>query len=388
MSEGTVRLIPGDAAPWFVARSVANPRFHLDTAAGRYLLLYFAGSLNSQAGRDVERVVLANLALFDGYHAAAFLISADPGDEAGRSEHPGLKYFWDFDRTAALRYGVADEQMPLGVQPALVLLDRSLRMVAIKKLGDRVLAEAELFVDLVRRMPALPPSQPAQRQAPVLVMDRIFEPAFCRALIDYCKASGTVESGYMQQVGDRTIGVIDYGHKRRQDCWLEDGRLMGHCRSRILRRLVPEIKKAFQFEVTRIERFLIGCYDAGIGGYFRPHRDNTTAGTAHRRFAVTINLNAEEYEGGDLRFPEYGTSCYRAPTGGAVVFSCSLLHEALPVTRGVRYAYLPFLYDEEARRIREANAQFIDGRRMRLDERRQPVPIEEGETPATAADLS
>jgi hypothetical protein len=26
------------------------------------------------------------------------------------------------------------------------------------------------------------------------------------------------------------------------------------------------------------------------------------------------------------------------------VFSCALLHEALPVKRGKRYAFLPFLY--------------------------------------------
>ena len=49
---------------------------------------------------------------------------------------------------------------------------------------------------------------------------------------------------------------------------------------------------------------------------------------------MTINLNADDYEGGDLRFPEFGPRTYRAPTGGAVVFSCSLLHEATPVTRG------------------------------------------------------
>ena len=46
---------------------------------------------------------------------------------------------------------------------------------------------------------------------------------------------------------------------------------------------------------------------------------------------------------------------YRPPTGGAVVFSCSLLHEATPVTKGLRYATLPFLYDEAAAEIREAN---------------------------------
>ncbi len=104
-----------------------------------------------------------------------------------------------------------------------------------------------------------------------------------------------------------------------------------------------------------MERYLIGCYEEESGGHFRPHRDNTTRGTAHRRFAVTINLNAGDYDGGDLCFPEFGARSYNPPTGGAAVFSCSLLHEAKPVTRGRRYAFLPFLYDDEAARIREAN---------------------------------
>ena len=124
-------------------------------------------------------------------------------------------------------------------------------------------------------------------------------------------------------------------------------------------RLAPEILKVFQFEVTRIERYIVACYDAADGGYFRPHRDNTTSATAHRRFAVSINLNAEEFEGGDLRFPEFGRQTYRPPTGGAVVFSCSLLHEATPVTRGTRYATLPFLFDEAANALREQHAHTL-----------------------------
>jgi hypothetical protein len=110
---------------------------------------------------------------------------------------------------------------------------------------------------------------------------------------------------------------------------------------------VPEIAKAFQFRVTRIERYIVACYDAADGGHFRAHRDNTTKGTAHRRFAVSINLN-DGYDGGELWFPEFGPRRYRPPAGGAVVFSCSLLHEATRVTRGVRYATLPFLYDDAA----------------------------------------
>ena len=78
---------------------------------------------------------------------------------------------------------------------------------------------------------------------------------------------------------------------------------------------------------------------------FHAHRDSTTQGTAHRRFACSINLNAD-FEGGDLRFAEYGPATYRPPVGGAVVFSCALLHEATKITAGRRYAFLPFFYDE------------------------------------------
>jgi predicted 2-oxoglutarate/Fe(II)-dependent dioxygenase YbiX len=104
----------------------------------------------------------------------------------------------------------------------------------------------------------------------------------------------------------------------------------------------------------------VARYDANEGGFFRPHRDNTTSATLHRKFAVTINLNAENYEGGDLRFPEFGMRTYSAPTGGAVVFSCSLLHEATPVTCGERYAFLPFLYDDEGAKVRAANNHLLD----------------------------
>jgi predicted 2-oxoglutarate/Fe(II)-dependent dioxygenase YbiX len=136
---------------------------------------------------------------------------------------------------------------------------------------------------------------------------------------------------------------------------IEDADLRTEARERLSQRLVPEIARAFQFEATRVERYIVSRYDAGQGGFFKPHRDNTTTGTAHRKFAVTINLNAEDYEGGDLRFPEFGDSLYRAPTGGAVAFSCSLMHEATPVTRGTRFAFLPFLYDEAGARVREDN---------------------------------
>jgi len=69
-------------------------------------------------------------------------------------------------------------------------------------------------------------------------------------------------------------------------------------------------------------------------------------------------LNSD-FDGGDLSFPEYGPRKFKPPLGGAIIFPCSLLHAVSRVTRGSRYAFLPFLFDEEAARLREFNNQFL-----------------------------
>jgi len=67
-----------------------------------------------------------------------------------------------------------------------------------------------------------------------------------------------------------------------------------------------------------------------------------TSEAAYRRFAMSLNLNSEEFSGGELRFPEYGPQRYKPDTGAAIVFSCSILHEALEVTEGRRFVLLAF----------------------------------------------
>jgi predicted 2-oxoglutarate/Fe(II)-dependent dioxygenase YbiX len=215
------------------------------------------------------------------------------------------------------------------------------------------------MLDILKRLPQIGPHRPGAAQAPVLLLPAIFEPALCRRLIEGYAAAGGEESGFMREKDGKTVLVVDYKHKRRSDWSIADETLKETVRQRIKRRIVPEIEKAFQFTVTRMERYIVACYDSGLGGYFQPHRDNTTKGTAHRRFAVTINLNSDEYEGGELAFPEYGRTTFKPPVGGAVVFSCSLLHQALPVTKGKRYAFLPFLYDDAAAKVREANNAYL-----------------------------
>lgn len=237
-------------------------------------------------------------------------------------------------------------------------------MVARLSLKDPEVHNAKLK-HILEKLPPVHQHAGVATPAPVLVVPRLLEPELCEQLIGLYNQQGGKESGFMRERDGKTVTVLDNSFKRRKDFNFDSAaeyeELRGVLRQRIVRRLLPEIHKAFSFSATRIERFIVACYDSESKGFFSPHRDNTTKGTAHRRFACTINLNTGDYEGGNLRFPEFGPQTYAAPRGGAVIFSCSLLHEATPVTSGTRYAFLPFLYDDAAAHIRQQNLQYLSG---------------------------
>jgi predicted 2-oxoglutarate/Fe(II)-dependent dioxygenase YbiX len=357
-------LHPGDPAPHFRAPTPTNPAYSFGTVAGRYVLLAFPPTEDSA---NVHALTLKTLAaargLFDDERCCFFGVLRDPDLIAGAvDEIPGIRWVLDADGAVSMAHGALAEDG--SEAPGWLLLDPNLRVI--------LSAPYEAVHVVMNTIAALPPVEQyagTSLNAPVLIVPRVFEPDFCRLLIDTYQAEGGESSGFMRDVEGRTVLISDPGHKRRSDVILRDEGLQTAVRARMLRRLNPEITKACQFEPTRMERYLVACYDSAEQGFFRPHRDNTTLGTAHRKFAVTINLNTGDYEGGDLRFPEFGQRTYRAPLGGAVVFSCSLLHEATPVTAGRRFAFLPFLYDDAGAKVREANARHLalEGPRYRAD---------------------
>jgi predicted 2-oxoglutarate/Fe(II)-dependent dioxygenase YbiX/peroxiredoxin len=349
-------LLPGDAAPWFTAPTSSNPTFSFSTVAGRYIVLYFIpSSTDLAAGLAIEEI-RKHRALFDDDKAALFFVTRDPADQSERrlvDQIPGIRCFYDVSGEVAAQFGL--DTSNLAYQGRWYILDPMLRVLAM---GEADQPQAMLAI--VERLPIPEQHAGVPLFAPVLMAPRIFEPEFCKRLIAYYEQTGGTVSGFMRDVNGKTVAMHDRSHKRRKDCIIEDAHLRDQARARVQRRLIPEIEKAFQFKATRMERYLVACYEGADQGHFRRHRDNTTAGTAHRKFAVTLNLNSEQYEGGELMFPEFGRRTYKPPTGGAVVFSCSLLHEATPVTKGVRYVFVPFLYDEAGARVREANMDKVD----------------------------
>jgi peroxiredoxin/predicted 2-oxoglutarate/Fe(II)-dependent dioxygenase YbiX len=360
------RLLPGDPAPWFHQRPAASAQGFFDAAAGQYIVLCFFGTIADAMGRSAIDAALENHALFDDVNVSFFGVSLNRVDElesAVSDRFPGVRFLWDSDGAVSKLCGAIQRDAEPGrgklpVRRRWVVLDPTQRVLKVTPFSQGGSAASEIL-PFLRTLP--PPSRFAgfEVQAPILVLPNVFEPQFCRRLIELYEIHGGNESGMMQDVRGNTVLVHDHGHKRRKDYRIEDAALQEQTRALISRRVNPEILKDHKFKVTLMERYIVACYSKEDGGHFRAHRDNTTRGTAHRRFAVSVNLNAD-FEGGAIGFPEYGPRSFKAPVGAAVVFSCSLLHAVSPVTAGRRYAFLPFLYDDAAAAIRQASSRSQD----------------------------
>jgi predicted 2-oxoglutarate/Fe(II)-dependent dioxygenase YbiX/peroxiredoxin len=336
-------LAIGDPAPWFSAPMLGRAKdADFDKAGGRHVLLLFFGSAANPACQAALRLVETNAALLNGERAVFLGVTIDPRDLAdGRLaalQRPGMHVIVDADRRVSALYGaVRSGAQDAAFNPYWLLLDPMLRVAGIFSLrfGGEAIAGLRRMVD----------AQPVEGHAPALVLPNILDPDFAAQLVDLHDRHGGRETGIMRRVGDETREVQQHDVKRRRDYLIDDAAVQARLRQAVMLRLVPMIARCFQYRPTQIERYIVSCYDSRDGAHFAPHRDNTTPVTAHRRFAVTINLN-DDYDGGDLRFPEFGERRYRAPRCGAIVFSCSLLHEVTRMTAGRRYATLPFLHGD------------------------------------------
>ena len=271
------------------------------------------------------------LPAFSGLEAVVYCVlqgqPAPPAPDPGEAPLPQL-----FDPERRLAQATALDA------DGVIVLDADLRLAGLIP-GD----DFEAALAVCRRLFERTSPATLHAQAPAHILHNLLEPELCRALIAYWEAGEKRPDmvSVTLPAGKQALPDI----KKRLDVLLDDPGLLETVQGRINTKLVPEIRKVFAYRVSNFEGLRIGCYDSRDGGYFRRHRDNTTPGTAGRRFAVSINLNSGEYEGGQVRFPEYSRALYAPDTGGAVVFSCSLWHEALPVTKGRRFAVFTFAFE-------------------------------------------
>jgi peroxiredoxin len=346
-------LLPGDPAPWFSARAGTRAEFALATIGGRYIVLCFFAAADAR-GKAAVDAALAEGDLFDDHRASFVGVSIDARDEAEKrvvDRLPGFRFVWDPDGQISKLYGALPQDAEPGgsgvpLRRIWVVLDPTLRVLKVIPFAQDG-GDAQVLMNYLCSLP--PPSRFAgfEVQAPILVLPNVFDAELCDTLI----ALHQMHSG-------KTAPLHDYGPKRRRDHLIQEEAVIRETQRCFKRRVVPELLKAYQYKATQMERFLVGCYSEEDGGHFTAHRDNLTPVTAHRRFVASVNLNSD-FDGGEVSFPEYGPKGFKSPPGAAVVFSCSLLHAVSKVTRGRRYAFLPFLYDDEAAKIRDANSVFL-----------------------------
>ena len=346
-------VLPGDPLPR-VTQTCQGIRFATDAMAGRTLVFCFYGADDAVGRRAVAAVEGRGRKRFDDERASVFFVGTNAADQASdrfRDSTPGLRFMWDIDASVSERLGSA----PIGLNnpPALrrrfwLVADPSLHVSKVIPFAPDG-SDVDALFDHLDDLPH--PSRFAgfEMPAPVLVLPHVFDPGLCGHLIGLYDANGGGESGVMRN----NVGVFDRNFKSRKDYSIEDPKLIRHVQGLVARRVLPEIEKLFFMKLTRMERYMVGCYAAEDGGHFRPHRDNSSPVTAHRRFAVSINLNGD-FEGGEVSFPEYNPRGIKAPPGWAVVFPANILHAVGKVTGGRRYAFLPFVYDEAGAALRDA----------------------------------
>lgn len=325
-----VQLVIGDKAPSFVGATASGRFYSLDAQAGRPALIVALGSLAPEAARRLfdqlaacDDLDIVPIAPISPAFSAAF---ADPTAREALicvAEAGGL------------------ESAEIDGRPVVVAIDRSGRIVALEPLAAP--CDLARIAKAVRPLVRSDPARCRASAAPLLMIPNVLSRPRCQAFIDHFEASPH-EQGRMASLGDAGAAhKLDESLKRRRDIELAAGSpFHTEVMAVMAARCVPEIKRAFQKDVGYADRILVARYD-DAGGYFKRHRDNALPHTAFREFAVSINLNTHDYQGGELVFPEYDDGGYSAPAGGAMIFSASLLHEAAPVTQGRRYVILSFL---------------------------------------------
>ncbi|MGQ0675096.1 MAG: 2OG-Fe(II) oxygenase, partial [Rhodospirillales bacterium] len=254
----TPPFLPGDPIPMFAIRGNSNPDFRIHSIGGHYVVLCFFGTLNDPERRARLEGVLAHRALFDDRKLMLFAVSTDPGaQESGafRDGVPGVRYFFDPDEALSRRFRPADGA---GVT---YVLDPTLRVLAAIRFDDPR-GHDGLAADILENLPPLDDHAGTELNAPALVVPRLFEPELCRRLIDAYNAGQAEDSGFMREKDGKTVSVLDHTFKRRADVMIQDPELRRALMERVTRRLVPEIAKAFQYRATRMERYIVACYDA------------------------------------------------------------------------------------------------------------------------------
>lgn len=304
-----------------------------DPESSAELLRAFAGLVAGHEGRVVTLLVISRR-------------SKEENARLAGAEDIPFHLLTDNDGAVFHDYGIAlaDAAAP----PACVIIDPNGRVAEICE-GLETAAQIDRLLTCLMAMHADKPRGLLGMHPPVLVIPNVLDSETCARLmatfdrpVPLWESDGKYSEGFNAEQGDFKVRNAAYGNVVQYI--VRDADLMRELDTKVMRRVIPQMDKAFGYRPASREQYRIACYDAAEGGSLPPHRDNPTEETKHRRFTVSVNLNSSAFEGGELVFRESSDHFYDVGEGTAIVWSASLLHEVLPVKVGRRFILGAHLY--------------------------------------------
>jgi peroxiredoxin len=334
-------LLVGDIAPDFVLRAPDGKEVNLrsDAIAGNPIVILFCPPPPSESLEGL-RCFEQHLESLRGHGARLFAVTSEELDSRS-TQVLNFPVLADNNRQIFGSFGVSRHRF------SCIVLRRN-HHVAGNFEGEPE-AQVAAVVSLLESMEGERKTVLMQAHPPVLLIPDALSRDDCTRLIEKFETTGHVfvepqAATDFFKGSDYKMRIPEHMREDRIDHFFFEKDIVALLQNR-LGRIAPEIFKAFQYRVTKYEALRMACYRGHRGGFSHGHRDNI-APYRYRRFALSINLNTEEFEGGELRFPEFGDQRYRPETGTAIVFSSSLLHEAMHVTSGRRFVFLAFLFGD------------------------------------------
>lgn len=329
-------ITPGDRAPNFIVGDTAGRRrmFYAD-ASGRPIVLCVVRSARDAGGDAALSSIEVVRHKLEEAGCDVFGLTADEPAVSEARPTP-FRVFADARDSVTSHYlsGEASDPVPFRT----LLLDGNQRVLAVIDAADPN-EHGALVLASLKLLPPIPPARVIRGSSPpVLMLPNVLSAGECERLVRLWHEGGHEEGSVSGRYGN----AVAEDKKRSLDHIVSDPEMQRTLSETLARRLGPELQKTFcYFAPFFFDAHVILSYGDDREEFFKPHRDNLTPGSQDRRFAMSLNLNAD-YEGGELWFPEYGPDLYKPEPGTACVFSCSLLHEALPVTSGRRWVLTTF----------------------------------------------
>lgn len=338
-------LEPCDFAPFVESRDEEDKRRALEVLAGRHVLVTFLSSKD----RDYARQFFTTLntqfkphGKLEIWHVCITDTTVEKLAALKKDFHINSAIWQDPGSHLAAAFGLDTSK---GTPPASFLLNRNLKIINrhVGLKADQLATHIANDLLNALKLDKLAQGDPqiVTQMAPALIVPDALPPEFCDYCIDTFRKGHTFDGtvGAEKNMALRTDAKVRTDH-------VVHGKLLDELDEKLSRSLFPEIRKVFGFDVTYRELYKIGLYKGEKGGFFKAHRDNFDNPLGYRRVAMTLHLS-DDYEGGGLRFPEYGNTIYRPKKGAAIAFSSASLHEAMPVTAGERFVIVGFFHGDQ-----------------------------------------